>query len=80
MKVCADTDGALFLENENRVGHRSGVFNGIDKTSLLELINFGFDNFSSRRINGYQLLTDRIGIRPCIDMVFNDGRIKFGNF
>ena len=79
-EVSADMDGALFLENRNRIGHPSGVFNGVDKTILLELINFGFDSFSSGRINGSQLLMDMIGIRPCIDMVFNNGRINSGHF
>ena len=32
-------NGALFLENGNRIRHPSGVFNGIDKTGLLELID-----------------------------------------
>ena len=77
-KVRADTDGALFLENGNWVGHPSGVFNGVNETSLLELIDFGFDSVMSGWMNGSQLLTDRIGIRPWVDMVFNNGRIKSG--
>ena len=79
-KVSADMNGALFFENRNRIGHPSGVFNGIDNTSLLELIDFSFDRFSSGRINGSHLLVDRIGIRPCIDMVFDNGKIKSGHF
>ena len=57
-KVRADTDGALFLEDGNRVGHPSGVFNRINETSLLELIDFGFDSITSGRINGSQILSD----------------------
>ena len=79
-KVRVDTNGALFLENGNGVRHPSGVFNGVNETTLLELIDFGFDSITSGRMNGSQLLMDWFGIRPCIDMVFNNGRIKFGNF
>ena len=74
MKVSADKDGALFLENRNRVGNPRGVFNGIYKMSLLELIDFSFDNLSSRGIDGSQILTNMIGIEPCIDMVLENGR------
>ena len=80
MKVNADTDGALFLENGNWVGHPSGVFNGIDKTILLELIDFRFDSLSSGRNNGSQLLMDSFGIRPCVDMVFDNGEIESRHF
>ena len=31
-------------------------------------------------MNGSQLLTDRFGIRPCVDMVFDNGGIKSGHF
>ena len=80
MKVSENTNGALFLENGNRIGHPSGVFDGIDKTNLLELIDFSFDNLLSGRINGSQLLMDRIGIGPCIDIVFDNGRSSPGIF
>ena len=80
MKVSADMDGALFLENENQIGHPSGVFYVIHKTNLLELIDFSFDSLSSGRINGSQLLTDKIGIWPCIDTLFNNGGIKSRKF
>ena len=73
MKVSENTDGALFFEDGNWVGHPSGVFDGINETSLLELIDFGFDSFTSGRMNGYKILTDWIGIRPCVDMVFDNG-------
>ena len=79
-KVHADTDGALFLENGNWVGYPSGVFNGVNETSLLKLVDFGFDSITSGRMNGSQLLTDRFGIRPCVDMVFDDGGIESGHF
>ena len=80
VKVRADMDGALFLENGNWVGDPSGVFNGVNETSLLELIDFGLDSVTSGRMNGSQLLTDRFGIRPCVDMVFNNGGIESGHF
>jgi len=80
VKVCADTDGSLFLENGNWVGYPSGVFNGVNETNLLELIDFGFDSVTSGRMNGSQLLTDWFGIRPCVDMVFDNGGIESGHF
>ena len=51
-KISADIDGAFFFENGNQIGHPSGVFNGIDKTNLLDLIDLSFDSFLSGRING----------------------------
>ena len=75
-KVGANTNGALFFEDGNWVGHPSGVLNGINETSLPELIDFGFDGFTSGGMNGSQILTDRIGIDPCIDMVFDNGGFK----
>ena len=33
-------NGALFLRNGNRIGNPCGVFNGIDETIFLEIINF----------------------------------------
>ena len=79
-KVRADTDGALFLKNGNWVGHPSGVFNGVNETSLLKLVDFGFDSVTSGRMNGSQLLTDWFGVRPCIDVVFDNGGIESGHF
>ena len=79
-KVSADTDGALFLENENWIGHPSGVFDGIDKTSLLELIDLSFDSLSSGRINGSQILTDLASVRSCVDMMLENGGIESGHF
>ena len=80
VKVHANTDGALFLEDGNWVGHPSGVFNGLNKTKLLELIDFGFDSITSGRINGSQFLTDWVGIGPCVDMMFDDGGIESEHF
>ena len=80
VKFSADMDGALFFEDGNWVGHPSGVFYGINETNLLELIDFGFDSLMSRRMNGYHLLTNWIGIRSCVDMVFDNDWIEFGNF
>ena len=79
-KVGANTNGALFFEDGNWVRHPSGIFNGVNETSLPELIDFSFDGFSSRRMNGSQILTDRNGIRRCVDVMFNSGRIESGNF
>ena len=56
-KVRADTDGALFLEDGNRVGHPSGVFNRINETSLLELINL---DRKSTRLNSSHLTASRM--------------------
>ena len=79
-KVNVDMDGALFFEDGNWVGHPSGVFNGVNETSLSELIDFSFDGFRSRGMNGSQILTDRNGIRPCVDVVFDNHRIESKNF
>ena len=79
-KVRADTDGALFLKNGNWVGHPSGVFNGVNETSLLELIDFGFDSVTSGRMNGSHLLSDWFGVRPGVDMMLDNGRIEPGHF
>ena len=79
-KVGANMNGALFFEDGNWVGHPSGVFDGVNETSLPELIDFSFDGFTSRGMNGSQLLMEWNGIRPCVDVVFDNGRIKSGNF
>ena len=34
VKVSADSNSALFFEDGNRIGHPSGVLNGINETSL----------------------------------------------
>jgi len=75
-----DTNSALFLENENGIGHPCGVFDRIDETSLLEIINFGFDNFMLRRMDMPLFLVDGYGIRPSVYMMFNKGRIKSRHF
>ena len=79
-KVGANTNGALFFEDGNWVGHPSGVFDGVNETSLLELIDLSFDGFTSRGMNGSQPLTDRNGIKTCVDVVFDNGRIESGHF
>ena len=70
-KVRGDMDGALLLENGNWVGHPSGVFNGVNETSLLKLVDFGFDSVTSGRMNVSQLLTDwfEIGRASCRERV-----------
>lgn len=78
-KICADTNGALILENRNRVGYPCGILNGIDEISLLELFDLDFYGLTLRRVDGYQLLMDMSGIRPCVDMMFNNGGIKSGH-
>lgn len=78
-KIHADTNGALLLENMNLVGYPCGILNGINEISLLELVDLNFYGLMTRRVNGSQLLTDKSGIGPCVDMVFNNGGIKSGH-
>ena len=80
VKVRADTNGALFLENRNGVRNPSGVFDGVNETSLLELIDFGFNSVTSGRMNGSHLLADWFGVRPGVDMMLDNGRIESGHF
>ena len=80
MKVGANTNGALFFKDGNLVRHPSGVFDGENETTLPKLIDFSFDGFTSRGMDGSQLLTDWNGIRPCVDVVFDNGRIESRNF
>ena len=80
MKVSANTNGALFFEDGHWIRHPSGIFDGVNETSLPELVDFSFDGFTSRRMDGSQLLTDRDGIKSCVNVMFDNGRIKSGNF
>ena len=73
VKVGANMNGALFLEDRNGVGHPSGAFDGVNETGLPELIDFSFDGFASGWVNGSQFLTDRSSIWPCVNVVFNNG-------
>ena len=52
MKVSVEMDGALFLKNRNRVRDPSGVFNGIEKSSLLDFFNFRFDRLPLEGLMG----------------------------
>ena len=79
-KVGTNTNGALLFEDGNWVGHPSGIFNGLNETSLPELVYFSFDGVTSRRMDGSQLLTNWNGIRPCVDVMFDNGRIESGHF
>jgi len=85
-KLCSDHkslcrhEGCLFLKNENMIGYTYGVFNGIDETSLLELIDFSFDSFTFGSMDRPLLLAKRDDIRPSVNVMFNNGRIKSWNF
>ncbi len=70
----------MFLENGNGIGHPCGVFDKINETSLLELIDFSFDSFTFGSMDRPLLLAKRDDIRPSVNVMFNNGRIKSWNF
>ena len=72
-------NGGLFIENMNGIGHPFGVFDRINETSLLELIDFSFDSFTLERMDRPLFFVDRYGIGPSVDMMFNNGGIKSGH-
>lgn len=80
MKFCANKNGALFIKNGNKIGHPCSVFNGIDEASFLELINLRFNSFTFQRMDMPSLLVDRDGIKPSVDVMSNNGRMKPMNF
>jgi len=72
--------GALFLKNENRIRHPCGIFDNIDETNRLQLIDFRFYNFTFGRMDIPTILVDRDRIRPSVSVMFKNVRIKFRNF
>jgi len=70
----------LFLENNNRIRHPCGVFSGIDETKLLDLIDLRFDSFTFGRMDRHLFVADKYGIRPSVDMMFDNGGIEVREF
>jgi len=62
------------------IGYTCGVLNGIDETSLLELIDFNFDSFTFGSMDKPLILAKRDGIGPSVNVMFNNGMIKSMNF
>ena len=73
-------DGTLFFIHENRIRNPSGVHNGVNEASCLQLLNLSFDCDSFGGMDGPFLLAYGGHIGPCVDVVFHDGWIQPRNF
>ena len=58
----------------------SGVRNGVNEASCVQLLNFGFDRDSFGRMDGPLLLAHGGHIGPCVNVVFHNGWIQLVYF
>ena len=75
MEFYANVNGTLFFIHGNRIRNPSGVRNGINAASCAQLLYLGFHHRHFGWMDGPLLLVDGCHIRPCVDVVFHDGRI-----
>lgn len=62
------------------IRHPCCVFNRIDETNILELIDLSFYNFTFGRMDRPLTSMDKGGIRPSVNVMLNNGRINYRHF
>ena len=75
VKFHANVNGTLFFIHENRIRNPTGVRNGVDEVDGAQLLYLGFHSGHVGRVNGPLLLAYECHIRPCVEVVFQDGWI-----
>ena len=80
MEFYANMDGTLFFIYGNRIRNPSGVRNGVNEATCVQLLNFRFDRDDFGRMDGPLLLVHEGYIGPCVNVVFHDGWIQLRNF
>ena len=75
VEVCANMISTFFFIHGNRIRNQSGVSNGVDEASCVQLLYLNFDYSHIGRVNQPLLLAYWGHIGPCVDVVFHDGWI-----
>ena len=79
-KIGANTYGALFFHNGNKVGNPRCVSDGVDKLVFMKLIDFLFYCFCLLWVQLMLFLAHWRYVRPSVNMVLYDSGTKSRNF
>ena len=73
-------DGTLFFIHGNEILNSCCVSNGVNEAGCLQLLNFGFDQGNFGGMDWKLILAYGNHIKPCVDVVLNNGWIQPRNF
>jgi hypothetical protein len=78
--INADTNGALFLVDRDKIGNPVCESHRINKASFKKFLNFKFDSSHSTWVNWTEALLDRFSGGVCLNLMYHNLRVNTRHF